>query len=52
MRNQVQSGVLEIVHCSTQKQLADMLTKAIKTEQFIHLKDEIGIVDFNQLNIN
>lgn len=31
LHNQVQSGVLEVVHYSTQKQLVDILTKAIKT---------------------
>ncbi|XP_058726096.1 uncharacterized mitochondrial protein AtMg00810-like [Vicia villosa] len=29
---------------STQKQLADVLTKAVKIEHFIHLRDEIGVV--------
>ncbi|XP_050916777.1 secreted RxLR effector protein 161-like [Lathyrus oleraceus] len=47
LRNQVHNGVLEVVHCSTQKQLADVLTKTIKTEHFVHLRDEIGVVDFN-----
>ena len=46
LRNQVQKGVLEVLHCSTQKQLADVLTKAIKTNQFLHLRDEIGVVSF------
>ncbi|XP_050895643.1 uncharacterized protein LOC127102305 [Lathyrus oleraceus] len=47
LRNQVQNIVLEIVHCSIQKQLADMLTKAIKIEHFINLRDVIGVVDFS-----
>ncbi|KAK2372692.1 putative mitochondrial protein [Trifolium repens] len=46
LRNQVQNGVLEVVHCSTQKQLADVLTKAIKTDQFLRLRDGIGVVSF------
>ena len=46
LRNQVQKGVLEVLHCSTQKQLADLLTKAVKTNQFLHLRDEIGVVSF------
>lgn len=41
LRNQVQNGVLEVMHCSTQKQLKDVLTKVIKTDQFLHLRDEI-----------
>lgn len=46
LRNQVQSGVVEVVNCSTQKQLVDVLTKTIKTEHFIHFRDEIDIVEF------
>ena len=46
LRNQVQNGVLEVVHCSTQKQLADVMTKAIKTDQFLRLRDGIGVVSF------
>lgn len=46
LRNQVQNAVLEVVHVSTQKQLVDVLTKAIKTEYFINLRDVIGVVDY------
>lgn len=30
LRSQIQNGVLKIMHCSTQKQLEGVLTKAIK----------------------
>ncbi|XP_058768547.1 uncharacterized mitochondrial protein AtMg00810-like [Vicia villosa] len=46
LKSQVQQGVLEVLHCSTQKQLTDVLTKAIKTNQFLPLRSEIGVVDF------
>lgn len=46
LHNKVQNGLLEIVQVNTQKQLADVLTKAIKTEHFIILRDEIGVVNF------
>lgn len=46
MRNQVHNGVLEVVHYSTQKQLADVLTKVVKTKHLIYLRDVIGVVDF------
>lgn len=46
LHGQVQNGVLEVVHCSTHKQLADVMTKTIKTEYFINLRDEIDVVDF------
>ncbi|XP_058748407.1 uncharacterized protein LOC131621385 [Vicia villosa] len=47
LHNQVQNEMFEVVHCSTQKQLADVFTKTIKIEHFIYLRNEIGIVDFN-----
>lgn len=46
-RNQVHNGVLEVVHCNTQKQIVDVLTKAIKTKYFINLRNEICAVDFS-----
>lgn len=46
-RNHVQNGVLEVLNCSTQKQVVDVLTKAIKTEHFIHLGDGISVVDYS-----
>lgn len=47
LRSKVQNEVLEVTQCSTQKQLADVLTKAITTGQFLHLRDEIGVVSFD-----
>ena len=46
LRNQVQSRILKVVHCRIQKQMTDVLRKAIKTDQFLHLRDEIGVVSF------
>lgn len=46
LHNQVHNRVLEVFHVITQKQLGNLLTKAIKIEHFINLKDEIGVVDF------
>ncbi|XP_050888788.1 uncharacterized mitochondrial protein AtMg00810-like [Lathyrus oleraceus] len=47
LRSQVHNGVLEAIHYSTQKQLVDVLMKAIKTDQFIHLRDETGVFSFD-----
>ncbi|KAK2451727.1 hypothetical protein QL285_010757 [Trifolium repens] len=41
--SQVQNEVLEDAHCSIQKQLADALTKDVKAEYFIHLRDGISV---------
>ena len=46
LRSQVQNEVLEVTHCSTQKQIAYVLTKAVKTGHFICLRDVIGVVVF------
>lgn len=46
LRNQIQNGVFEVVHCITHKQLVDVMTKTIKTEYFINLRNEIVVVDF------
>ena len=42
--NQVQNGVIEVLHCSTQKQLESILTKTIKTDQFLRLRGGIDVV--------
>lgn len=47
LRNQVHNGVPQVMHCSIQKQLTNVLTKAIKTEHFIHQRDKIDVVDFD-----
>lgn len=46
LHNQVHNGVLKVVHVNTKKQLVDVLTKTIKTEHFINLRDGICVVDF------
>lgn len=46
LRSQVQNEVLEM-HCSIQKQLTDVLTKAINTSQFLHLRDGICVISFD-----
>lgn len=38
------------MHYSTQKQLSDVLTKAVKTDQFLHLRDTIGAISSDLLN--
>lgn len=50
LRNQVYNGMLEVMHCSTQKQFADVLTKSVKTEHFIHPRDGIGVIEFSYPN--
>ena len=41
LREQVNKGALQIVHCSTELQLADIFTKALKVDRFIKLRSLI-----------
>ena len=47
LQYQVQNGVVEVIHCSIQKQLVDVMNKATKTGHFVHLRDGINVVDFH-----
>ena len=47
LQNQAQNEVLEVVHYRVQKQFTYMPTETIKTEHFINLRDEIGVIDIN-----
>lgn len=49
-RDQVQNGVLELIHCSIQLQVADILTKGVKTDQFVQLRTDLGVVSFETMN--
>jgi hypothetical protein len=44
IREQVVNGKIEVVHCPTQNQLADGLTKVVKLDRFEVLRDKLGIV--------
>ncbi|KOM56838.1 hypothetical protein LR48_Vigan10g273000 [Vigna angularis] len=44
IREQVSSGRLDVVHCRSEDQLADILTKALKSERFQSLRKQIGMV--------
>ena len=36
-------GIVELVHCHTQDQLADIMTKPLKLEAFLKLRDRLGV---------
>lgn len=50
IREQVNNGVLKLIYCPTEDQLADLLTKAVKPDRFIKLREEIGVICFEDLN--
>ncbi|RDX58041.1 Copia protein, partial [Mucuna pruriens] len=50
LRDQVSKGKLELKHCSTNKQVADILTKPLKGNQFKMARDRIGVQPITNLN--
>ncbi|KAK2452968.1 putative mitochondrial protein [Trifolium repens] len=47
LRNLTKDGVIELVHCKTDEQLADLFTKPLKLESFCKLREGLGMVDCN-----
>jgi len=50
LRDLVKDGEIELVHCETKEQVADLLTKALKLETFQTLRKKMGMVDFSEIN--
>ncbi|KAK2391129.1 hypothetical protein QL285_064616 [Trifolium repens] len=50
LRDQVTKGKLKLEYCSTDNQQADILTKAVKRDQFLKLRREMRVVSFDSLN--
>ena len=43
-------GVVELVHCGTKEQLADILTKPLKLDVFLKLREARGVWSINEVN--
>ena len=43
VREQVKDNVIELIYCRTEDQVADIFTKALKTEVFLKLKQMLGM---------
>ncbi|KAK2447699.1 hypothetical protein QL285_007031 [Trifolium repens] len=50
IRDQVSKGKLKLEFCSSEDQQADIFTKAIKRNQFLKLRRNIGVVCFDSLS--
>ena len=50
LRDQVNKGKLEIKHCKTEVQLADIFTKPMKKVRFEELKKGIGMRSIDNIN--
>ena len=44
IREQVNKGRLDLIHCRSEVQLADILTKALKRDRFKELRNLIGVI--------
>ncbi|GAU34373.1 hypothetical protein TSUD_217130 [Trifolium subterraneum] len=44
LREQVNQGSLEVVHCATSSQIADVMTKSLKTDMFLSLRNSLGVM--------
>nr|KYP67631.1 Retrovirus-related Pol polyprotein from transposon TNT 1-94 [Cajanus cajan] len=45
LRDLVDDHVVQLKYCNTQEQVADIMTKAVKLEQFEKLRQMLGVVD-------
>ncbi|BAT79877.1 hypothetical protein VIGAN_02281800 [Vigna angularis var. angularis] len=49
LRDMVNKERIELSHCKTEEQLADVFTKALTGERFDFLKRRIGVVSLNEV---
>ena len=45
LRDLVNDGVVELSYCNSQDQIADIMTKLLKLEQFEKLRDMLGVTE-------
>ncbi|GAU26636.1 hypothetical protein TSUD_102440 [Trifolium subterraneum] len=46
LRDLTKEGVVELIHCSTQDQIADIMTKALKLDLYCDLRNRLGVCSF------
>ena len=46
IRELVDKGSIKMYYCSTDEQLADILTKPLGSEKFVYFRDMLGVVNF------
>lgn len=50
LRELTKAGTVELVHCNTQEQLADVMTKPLKLDVFLKLRRKLGVC--SEIDIN
>ena len=43
IKDALQEGIIDLVYCSTNEQLADIFTKSLAKDQFCYLRDKLGV---------
>ena len=50
LRDLTKEGVVELVHCGTQDQIADVMTKPLKLDMFLKLRELMGVHEVPDVN--
>ena len=50
LRDLTKDGIIELKHCGTQDQVADIITKPLKLEAFLKLRKALGVCEVSGLN--
>lgn len=50
LRNLCNDGGIELNYCNTRDQLADIMTKPLKVEEFQHMLSALGLLDDVEIN--
>ena len=50
LRDLVRDGLVEIIQCSTQEQVADVLTKPLKLDVFLKMRGLLGVCEYPHVN--
>ena len=48
IRELVENGDIKMEFCKSEQQIADIFTKSLGIGSFVHLRDCLGVVDFDQ----
>nr|KYP50279.1 Retrovirus-related Pol polyprotein from transposon TNT 1-94 [Cajanus cajan] len=50
LRNLSRDGCIELVQCGTKEQVADLLTKPLKLDCFLKLREQMGVCEIPKIN--
>ena len=50
LRDLTRDEVVELVHCGSQDQVADLMTKPLKLEAFLKLRDQLAVCMMPRVN--